>query len=147
MKPRKIIPLVDCDRPDGRGLAERFPKAASVREAWIRDLFRLRGDFSHGRIQARYPSLWHQREHLLLGGFLFPLLLKLTLVSRGIYELNDSDREGIQAFEALCCADHFRETGGDASKFPWTKIVRQAGFDAIIRQLLEENPEGPWESG
>ncbi len=80
--------------------------AMPIREAWIRDFVRVRGESAHG-IRGRYPSVWPLREHLLLGAVAFPLLVKLWLRARGYYKLSRADQEGIDTFERYASVDAF----------------------------------------
>lgn len=50
---------------------DRFRDPWTVREAWIRDFFRVRNEPAHGRRDPSYPSVWPLREHLLLGAYAF----------------------------------------------------------------------------
>lgn len=141
VNPSDTITIGDCQRFDAPAVRERFRRGSPVREAWIRDFFRVRGDLAHGRTGGRYPGVWTVREHLLLGGFLFPLVLKTQLAQRDLYELCDSDLNGIDAFEALCCADHFARSGMNPASFPWHDALTRAGLDRIVGRWLEENPQ------
>lgn len=141
ISPMKDLSLSDCGRFSDPEVRRRFARSDVVRDAWIRDLFRLRGHLAHGRTTVRYPSVWSVREHLLLAGFVFPLLLKQTLASRGVYTLSNEDRDGIDAFEALCCIDHFSVEGHSPSDFPWHRILRTAGLDRIVEKWLSKCDE------
>src|SRR2546427_13107866 len=33
-------------------------RCPTLREAWIRDFFRLRGTLAHGQVESRYSSVW-----------------------------------------------------------------------------------------
>ena len=106
--------------------ADRFKKASSIREMWIRDFFRLRGDLAHGRAKSQYPSCWGLRDHLLFGSFAFPLALKIQLESHGRYSLTDEDRLRIDMFEEQTCHDHFgKPTESGGQEHPWTVVLKE----------------------
>ena len=142
-RPRETVEVSYCDRfRDGRSTP--VSKYDTVRERWIRDIFRLRGDFAHGRVDAKYPSAWTTREHLLLASFVVPLLLKLELADRELYTLTNADPDGIDAFEALCCADHFTEAEDDGSvDLPWHEILSHAGLTRLVDKWFGEEPQSP----
>jgi hypothetical protein len=110
--------------------SKRFESCRTVRQAWITDFFRLRGDHSHGRRKARYISAWSLKEHLLLGAFLFPLLTKVKLSKAGLYTLSRRDRAGLDAFEVLASADLFERQMEDATSqdYPWNRIFAEVLF-------------------
>ena len=113
-----------------RASIQRFKGCSSVREAWIADLFRLRGDHSHGRKKPRYPSTWSLDEHLLLAAFAFPLLAKQLLSTRGLYVPTRNDVAHVSAFEHLASINPFERpvdsTGNSGS--PWTRILAESLF-------------------
>ena len=138
-RPAERIGLTDCARLSSPTLG-KFARTRSVAEAWLRDLFRLRGDLAHGRLSVRYPSVWDVREHLLLAGFIFPLLLKLALAERGHYEMTEKDAGLVDAFEELCCADHFTDlTESDDDGRPgdaWHSAIMSARLRRIIERHI-----------
>jgi hypothetical protein len=143
LSPAEDLDVGSCSRID----SSRYPKAKSVRDVWIRDLFRLRGDFAHGLLSSRYRPNWSAREHLLLASFCFPLLLKLALAERALYTMSVADTDGIDAFEALCCAEHFGDDEDGTAEMPWHKTLAKAGLHRIVAKWLDEESgasnEGP----
>jgi hypothetical protein len=96
-KPSAEIKASKVQRP----VAAHFHDPMPVREAWIRDFFRVRNDHAHGRREGRYPSVSSRAEHLLLGAFAFPLLVKSLLSQGGHYTLTDDDQLHTDALEHL----------------------------------------------
>jgi hypothetical protein len=113
-------------------LCERIPadrRRPSVVEAWLRDFFGYRGFHAHGRREVRRPTVWSRREHLLLGAFAFPLLVKLWLNERELYALTEQDEVDIDILERLICAKHFEPQPEDAPhEHPWPGIRGEAAF-------------------
>ncbi len=133
------------------GLTSRFKKSAYIRDMWIRDLFRLRGNFAHGRAQSRYPSVWSLRNHMLLGSFAFPLALKSKLRSLATYAFTDRDQQAIDMFEAQASEDYFRPVSDphDRSSHPWNRILDEAlqlrlrrTIEAACTNLFPDNSDG-----
>lgn len=133
--PIQELRALDCERIAAR----RFEGCNSVREAWITDFFRLRGDHAHGHRKARYTSAWTLREHLLLGAFLFPLLVKLKLSTHGKYTLSSKDRVGLAAFERLASANIFERSQNPRGSrdWPWNRILADELWRA---SATSENP-------
>lgn len=113
----------------------RREERGSLTEIWIRDLFRLRGHLAHGRVNPTRPSMWDIREHLLLGSYVFPLLVKVLLKSDGLYKLTEDDAFDIDVFELLASARLFAEPEGE-KRWPWDEIRGQARWEII-----------PWDVG
>jgi len=109
------LPFTSCER----FAARRYATCSSVREAWIADFFRLRGHLSHGHRGNKYPSAWSLNEHLLLGAFLFPLLLKLMLAEAQLYTLSSRDRASLNAFEKLAAAHPFEKLAERKGSHDW----------------------------
>lgn len=150
-----LVPSVDITRDKCarlRAYAKKFPKATTVREVWIRDLFNLRGDLAHGKVGPEYPSIWSIGEHLLLAAYVFPFVMKVRLANDALYTLTDQDRAGIEAFEHLACAEnlfaHARDP--DVDWFQWNEVLanvpvdpaRMAEVGRILQALLAATPEG-----
>jgi hypothetical protein len=141
LAPRVDIARADCPRLQAH--PKKFPKAATVREAWIRDLFNLRGDLAHGKVGPEYPSMWSLQEHLLLAAFAFPFVMKVQLQRAGLYTLTDRDRDGIEAFEYLACAENLFAPVGDPDKnwFQWNEVFANVPSDparmAEVGRILE----------
>lgn len=128
-----------CARLSGPEVTSRFKKSTTIRDMWIRDFFRLRGDLAHGRIAAPYPAVWSLSDHLLLASFVFPLLLKAVLAREGLYALNEEDPFWIDAFEPLAREEHFGPLDPEApSDHPWNRVIgrqRQEQMGDQMRML------------
>jgi hypothetical protein len=120
-----------CGRLSTPELTSRFKRSSSVRDMWVRDLFRLRGNLAHGKIESRYRPVWSLREHLLLGSFVFPLVLKLELTKSGLYEISEEDQGLIDLFEALASEDLFVPVSdpNGPNSYPWRRVFQRAAED------------------
>ena len=72
-----------------------------LRYEWMKEFYRIRGDFAHGRLKTRQPAMWNPREHIVLATIVFPLLVRCLLSRRKHYELTEEDRAQVNAFEKL----------------------------------------------
>lgn len=136
---------VSCKRLSAPEAASRFKRSSSLRDMWVRDLFRLRGNIAHGKIESRYRPVWTLREHLLLGSFVYPLVLKLELVKSGLYEVSEEDQELVDLFEALTCEELFASGSdpNDPNSYPWRQVFQQA-TEARRRKHLEAYINKMW---
>lgn len=104
---------------------------------WVRDLFRLRGNLAHGKIESRYRPVWSLREHLLLGSFVYPLVLKLELQKSGLYVICEEDQGLLDLFEALACEELFAPMSNpnDPNSYPWRQVFQRAAEDKWRKRL------------
>lgn len=73
----------------------------SIRYEWMREFYRIRGDFAHGKLDLSQPAVWNPIEHLVLASIAFPLLVRSLLRNSGHYELTEEDQIQIDSFEAF----------------------------------------------
>ena len=142
LQPAEEVATETCSRfstPDAQSFLSKHP---SVRNAWIRDFFRLRGNLAHGLIAPGYRSRWTLQEHLLLGSYIFPLLVKCKLSRDGLYILTDLDHDDIDVFERLACVELFPQvsnspTGAEAEsrEFPWNEVRRKFLFGRMSTRI------------
>lgn len=124
--------------PAHAGLARR----PALRDAWIRDFFRLRGSMAHGNIMQAYQSAWSAQAHLLLGSFAFPLALKRVLNGQRLYEWTESDLEMLDRFERLLCEELFDVPESDSAPAPWWRIETESKKQRRIAQAVAAIGEG-----
>lgn len=111
------------------------PDIHAVREVWLDDFGKLRGNLAHGKLDSRYPSIWSIDDHLLLASYAFPLLLKLVLKQHG-YSLTQSDQFDIDCFEQLACVKDFAGAGED-KLHPWIAIRHNAKLSQMAALDVE----------
>jgi hypothetical protein len=123
--------LSKCLRPHVDVAIKNSPRAAmaqgkstSLRELWIRDLYRYRNEFAHGNVAAKRARIWNVREHLLLSSYVFPLVIKAQLAAAGFYTLTDDDHLEVDTFEPLLCAVDLFATNADGD-FIWQEITER----------------------
>lgn len=104
-----------------------------LRERWMKDFFQLRGEYAHGKKTSKKPNRWKTHEHLLLGSFVFPLVVKCKLKEDGFYELSEDDIFDIDVFERLADADLFAETN------KWNSIRSDLGFKHKLRKAINDS--------
>ncbi len=106
-------------------------------EHWISDFKIARGHHAHGGSTRNYPSKWSQRNHLVLGSFVLPLLLKKRLQTAGFYKWSHEDQAKLIAFESLIQFDHFSAKWfvdvRKRNEHPWYKALQAAEKEANLR--------------
>lgn len=120
---------------------DRFRKSGSVRDMWIRDFFRLRGNMAHGKITSPSPQVWLTPVHLLLGSYVFPLLVKTMLQQEKIYQMGENDQFDIDVFEPLASEDLFNSNHKRGDEYVWNKVI-----DEKRREQRVKNAVKYWES-
>ncbi|GIW70824.1 MAG: hypothetical protein KatS3mg102_0366 [Planctomycetota bacterium] len=78
-----------------------------LRYEWMREFYRIRGDFAHGKLNTAQPMVWNPLEHLALASIAFPLVVKCLLKKAGRYEFTDDDNVQIDAFEKFANTVNF----------------------------------------
>lgn len=114
-------------------------KYGTLRELWVRDFYRLRNDFAHGHRKNKKQKIWDAREHLLLGAYIFPLILKLRLQNDKFYTLKDEDRFDINVFEALIDAELFKKLSvqGNFLDCKWNRIRKEKKSKMLAQKCLD----------
>jgi hypothetical protein len=79
----------------------------ALRYEWMREFYRIRGDFAHGKLNTRQSTVWNPLEHLVLATIAFPLVAKCLLNKACRYELTNDDRAQIDSFEVLADTKDF----------------------------------------
>ncbi|MCP3169942.1 hypothetical protein [Myxococcus qinghaiensis] len=115
------------------GWLQRQKRQPSAREAWILDLCTSRGNVAHGhRPSAFKTAVWSLQEHLLLGSYLFPLLVKLKLCKDGARSLRDNERRDLALFDVMCTSENLMgsvdKMRGVPSAYRWNEVRRTALF-------------------
>ncbi|MFC1628427.1 hypothetical protein ACFL3H_04880 [Gemmatimonadota bacterium] len=122
---------------DNAELDKRYTGFLTLREAWIRDLYRLRGQLAHGQLTTRFQTAWSIDEHLLLASYLFPRLLKKLMQDSSHYSLTERDLEDIDLFERLAAVKHFENLveKEEENEFPWDKVRAEAVMDIVAKKI------------
>jgi hypothetical protein len=138
---RTVVPTYEAEFRTW--LAARDPSApeltngreTSLREMWMRDFYRLRNDFAHGRNAPRRRPQWPLWDHLLLASYIFPRALKSELARSGGYSLSNRDQAEIDAFEALAMSLPIGKLDV-GSEHPWHAVLGQARVAARLAEGL-----------
>ena len=106
----------------------------------MRDFYRLRNDYAHGKRISGRPRIWIPQEHLLLGAYSFPLLVKILLEDE-YYRLSEDDIDDIELFEQLVEANILKKPK-KSEQWEWNKIRSDYKFhkaiESDVRQAIEK---------
>jgi len=139
--------LTDAIRPQNVLLAcnaKRNPGNCGDKQLcyeWMREFYRVRGDFAHGKLVTKQPMAWDKPlEHLFLASVAFPLLVRSLLADKCSYELTREDKTQIEAFERFADEDFLNDPpncrgSGDSW---WSRIQQEAMLDVITEEAVEE---------
>src|SRR3989442_384090 len=77
---KAVVPSKPLLAQDARRRIDRWKDpGVPVRFEWLREFYRVRGDFAHGRLATRQQLAWHPIEHLTLAAVAFPILVRCLL--------------------------------------------------------------------
>jgi hypothetical protein len=127
------------------------PPNVSLRHEWMREFYRVRGDFAHGKLASQQPMAWKSCEHLMLATIGFPLIAKLLLAGAGRYQFTEDDSLQIDCFEALADTPDFFVPPADAKgswDSKWGRLLEQRRGDLATEKFRSEllRWENPGES-
>ncbi|HWF59563.1 MAG TPA: hypothetical protein VN666_04555 [Nitrospira sp.] len=113
-----------------------------IRYEWMKEFYRIRGDFAHGRLQTNQPSVWNSHEHLVLAAITFPVLVRCLLNKKGWYEFTDNDLAQIDAFEKLADEQFLKPPSNQKSSLDWVwpRLVQDAKSE-VLRRKARNDPE------
>lgn len=114
----------------------------SLRYEWMRDFYKIRGDFAHGKLASRRPMVWTPLEHLLWATIAFPLVVKALLNKAGKYDFTCTDQAEIDGFEQFADTKDFVEPPPDQKKSfdsHWKRIADDRREKVLTRVLVERH--------
>ena len=110
-----------------------------LRYEWMREFYRLRGDFAHGKLKPKQPAVWNAQEHLVLASITFPLIVRCLLNKAGQYTISDKDRAEINALESVA-DQQFMERLSDerhSGDSLWSRAVEEANWEITHEKAVE----------
>jgi hypothetical protein len=118
---------------------ERAQRQWFVHRKWVEELHQLRSAVVHGQdLQARAWG-WTLSEHLMMGAFVFPLLVKVCLAEHGHYRLTQRDEAWCKAVdEILVQDDWFSPAQGSNVESCWSRALRKVESHEETRRAIED---------
>lgn len=103
---------------------------------WAQELYHLRNDFTHGNDPARRSWGWSVPEHLVMGSFVFPLLVKVLLAQASRYSLLGNDIDRLQVIDLLLNETDWATDSGNHSK--WSETIQKHKTDRTLERASQE---------
>ncbi len=135
LKPTKSISVGEATRTSNRFKDRSRP----LRYEWMKEFYRIRGDFAHGNFATVQPTTWKPLEHIVLASISFPLCVKSLLKERGCYCLTEADQDETDAFEALTNQIGFLDEPPDSHGSMdswWKRHLTKARRDRRLRTAV-----------
>lgn len=113
----------------------------SLRYEWMREFYRIRGDYAHGRLNTQQPTVWNPLEHVVLATIAFPLVVKCLLQKACGYKLTDDDRGQIEAFEQLANTAEFLKPPSDQKNSldsHWGRYCDDRKLALVLQRVAEQ---------
>ncbi len=110
--------------------------SAFLHQAWIEELYVMRGMEIHGKPLDNRKWGWRLQEHLLMGAFVFPLLAKILLANAGMHALDAKDIGTARAVDKLLALErwqHDPEIHRSSEESAWGIVL----LDEIFRARFQ----------
>jgi hypothetical protein len=101
-------------------------KAWFLHQKWAHELYTWRNMVAHGKPTAKRQWAWNPYEHVAMGAFVFPLLVKLWLFERGVYRPTPDDEARCYAVDKLLRATRWFRDLLPHGRNLWDEILRDA---------------------
>jgi hypothetical protein len=128
-----------------RGPSAWSNSGKALRHEWMKEFYRIRGDFAHGRLATQKPVVWNHLEHLVLATIAFPLVVKNLLAKETMYNLADDDTIATDCFEKLADTPHFlRPPVGSSGSLDshWGRLCHARQSELATEELRRALEEG-----
>lgn len=99
---------------------------------WIYELYVLRNSYVHGSDVTQRKWGWTSQEHLLMGAYVFPLLLKVLMSKERKYELGKEDKYKLLAIDDLLDLNEFYNK--KERKSLWTETLSKIRFNTSFEE-------------
>lgn len=99
---------------------------------WVFELYLLRNSYVHGNDIAQHKWGWTPAEHLLMGAYVFPLLLKVLMSKERRYELGKEDKYKLFAIDDLLDLNEFYERKNRENL--WRETLNKVRFNPYFEE-------------
>lgn len=115
---------------------EKQEQAWFLHRKWTQELYHLRNDFTHGNDPARRSWGWSILEHLVMGSFVFPLLVKVLLAQGSKYSLLDTDIYHLQVIDHLLNQTDWPARSGNHTK--WSETIQEHRSEQSLGKAIRQ---------
>lgn len=100
---------------------------------WMYELYCFRNYYVHGNDLSRHKWSWDANEHLLMGSYIFPLLIKVLLANEGKYELTEEDEFKLVTIDDLLDLPKYYDRS--TRKSLWRETIRKERINFRYRSI------------
>lgn len=131
--------IAEGKRPEisPRDLLRRNGDSTFLHRVWIEELYTVRGMVIHGQPLDKRKWGWDLSEHLVIGAFVFPLVVKALLTQAGVYTMGADDIGRARAVDKLLSTVRW----DSQSEHHWSSTQSIWG-DAIKKEVFSARLEG-----
>ncbi len=115
-----------------------------LRYEWMKEFYRIRGDFAHGKLQTQQPAVWNPLEHIVLASIGFPLLVRRLLSERQLHAWEDEHSAQVGAFEKLMDEDFLNPPSNQKSSADsvWSRLLTKEDSALLDQKVIEKLKKG-----
>jgi hypothetical protein len=116
-----------------------------IHSVWIRELCVLRGMTIHSSPLHKRQNMWDDFQHLLMGSFVFPLLVKVLLSQESLYLMTPEDAGSARAVDKLLCLSDWGQDPKlhhSSEQSIWQDTINDEILAHIIEQGTQELLKG-----
>lgn len=128
---------VKCAKEEYQSALDNGP----VSQAWIYELHQQRSKVVHRGPSVEEGTSWKLWEHILMGTFVYPLLIKLLLEKKTSYQLSEDDQWKLRAVDYLLLRTDWKEESS-CGETVWSKLAT-GGIVRFVCDLLPVGVDAP----
>jgi len=123
-----------------RSSAQWTDRNKPLRYEWMKEFYRIRGDFAHGKLQTQQPAVWNPLEHLVLASIGFPLLVRRLLAERQLHAWEDEHSAQVGALEKLMDEDFLKPPPNQKSSVDsvWSRLLNRESSALLDQKIIEK---------
>lgn len=137
-----LIPQTELLARDANRRSDRWTRdGVPLRYEWMREFYRVRGDYAHGKLNTQQPTVWKPFEHLMLATIGFPLIVKGLLQKACVYTLTEDDNAQIDSFEQMANTADFLTPPSDQKNdldSHWSRLCGDCKSKFVRQRMVEE---------
>jgi hypothetical protein len=143
-----LVPYTQLFVRDAKRRSDRWTDAdRPLRYEWMKEFYRIRGDFAHGRLKTRQAAVWNALEHIVLATIAFPPLVRCLLKRKSKYELANEDQSQFGAFEKLADEEFLSPPADQRSSVDsvWSQLLAKSKSEIVKQKLIADlKAKGLW---
>ncbi len=116
----------------------RAQEESFVHTKWIEEFHDLRSKVVHGEKLSQRGWGWNKSEHLLIGAFAFPLLIKVMLSEEHYYSLTDEDKIRCKSLDRLLSKTEWHKSSSPRfNSTVWQETISEVSRRHNIQKAVD----------